>query len=71
MAAYSGALAGESITDEMRKKWDSESKSYVGLTHDDLKRYARIVAYKVAHNLGNGSTMDPAEDPLTYVDCGG
>lgn len=70
MTAYSEALAGESISDAMKAKWDPKSKVFVGLTHDELERYARTVAYKVAHNLSLGFTMDPANDPLTYIDCG-
>lgn len=70
MSAYSKALAGESITDAMKVKWDPKSKTFSGLTHDELERYARTIAYKVAYNLSLGFTMDPANDPLTYVDCG-
>ena len=70
MSAYSKALAGESISDAMKAKWDPKSKTYIGLTFDELERYARTIAYKVAHNLGLGFTMDPTNDPLTYVDCG-
>ena len=70
MDAYSKALAGESITDVMKEKWDPKSKTYIGLTHDEIEKYARIIAYKVAHNLSLGFTMDPTNDPLTYVDCG-
>ena len=67
MSAYSKALAGESISDAMKAKWDSESETFVGLTHDELEKYARTIAYKVAHNLSNGIPMDPVNDPLTYV----
>lgn len=59
MTAYSEALAGESVTDEMKVKWDPKSETYIGLTHDEIKRYAKIIAYKVAANLGNGFTNGP------------
>ncbi len=71
MSAYSRALAGESISDAMKAKWDPETKTYVGLTDDEIERYARTIAYKVAHNLSLGLKMDPSNDPLIYVDCGG
>lgn len=72
MSAYSKALAGEST----RIKgglgtWDEKNEVLNGVTLDQLERYARVVAYKVAHNLSLGSEMDPEMDPLTYVDCGG
>lgn len=70
MAAYSYALASESVTGAMEKKWDPKTKTYVGLTHDEIVAYAKIIAYKVAHNLSLGFTMDPTNDPLTYIDCG-
>jgi len=65
--AYSETLASESMG--MRDKWDPEAQVYNGVTYDDLERFARIVAYKVAHNLKNGHKMDPDMDPLEYVDC--
>lgn len=65
-AAYNTALAGESIHDDLKSKFDQETKQYNGVTHDDLKSYARTVAYKVAHNLKNGFEMDPEGDPLNY-----
>lgn len=70
MSAYSRALAGESLSDAMKRKYDSDSDSYSNITWDELERYARTIAYKVAHNLRNGSTMDEGNDPLTYIDCG-
>jgi hypothetical protein len=65
-SAYSEALAFESAGD---LPYDSKTESYV-LPPDILEYYARIIAYKVAHNLRNGFTMDPDQDPLTYIDCG-
>lgn len=65
--AYSSALAFESASDLPR---DPTTGDYV-LPEDILEYYARLVAYKTAYNLKNGSTMDPALDPLDYVDdCG-
>ena len=65
MSAYSEAIAFESASD---LPYDHKTGQYV-LTPDILEYYARIVAYKVAHNLKNGHTMDPKIDPLDYVDC--
>lgn len=53
-AAFSQALAGESITDVMKEKYDSKKEEFIGLTHDDLFEYAKIIADKVKHNLENG-----------------
>ena len=64
--AYNTALAWESASDS---RYDQVTEEY-RFTADELERYARIVAYKVAHNLKNGWTMDPDMDPLTYIDCG-
>jgi len=64
MSAYSTALAGESVHDDLKVKFDSDSEVFNGVTHDDLERYARTVAYKVAHNLSNGHKMDPSMNPL-------
>ncbi len=63
--AYSEALAGESVHDDLKAKWDAEQEAYYNVTNDDLERYARIVAYKVAHNLANGFKMDGRLNPLT------
>ncbi len=52
--AFSQALAGESITDAMKEKYDSEKNEFIALTHDDLYEYAKIIADKVKHNLENG-----------------
>jgi hypothetical protein len=70
MSAFSRELAGESRSDAIKGKWDKKSKTYLGITHDELIEFARTIAYKVAYNLSNGSTMDPDNDPLTYIDCG-
>jgi len=64
MAAYSTALAGESVHDDLKANWDAESKVFNRVTHDDLERFARTVAYKVAKNLKNGHEMDPDMNPL-------
>lgn len=66
MSAYNKALAGESISDDMKKKWNTETEVFDGLTHDELERYARTIAYKVVYNLSNGHVMDPDMDPLKY-----
>lgn len=76
--AYSQALAGESVefpnyydvlTNKFVSKYDPEHDVFNHVTHADLERFARIVAYKVAHNLKLGYKMDPKDDPLTYIDC--
>ena len=64
--AYNPAVAFESAGD---LPVDPKTGEYV-LTDDILEYYARLVAYKVAHNLKNGFKMDPNNDPLDYVDCG-
>ena len=69
--AYNTALAGESVPDQLKEKYDEDKDMYYCVTHNDLERFARIVAYKTAHNLKNGYTMDENGDPLTYIDCGG
>lgn len=56
----------ESVPDEMCRKWSFETNTFSGITHDELERFARIVAYKVAHNLRNGHPMDYTSDPLDY-----
>lgn len=68
--AYSPEIAGESIHDDLRLKWNMQSQSFDGVTHDDLEYFARLIAYKVAANLRNGSIMNELLDPLEYVDCG-
>jgi len=68
--AYSKALAFESLNSHrLAEKYDEQRKTYHHVTAADFEHFARIVAYKVAHHLKNGSTMDPKGDPLTYVDC--
>ena len=62
--AYSQALAFESL--ELREKFDQDKKEFNGVTFDDIERYAKIVAYKVANNLKNGFVMDNNDDPLNY-----
>ena len=59
------ALALESVGDDLKAKWDGERHMYDGVTSDDLERFARTVAYKVAYNLKNGHEMDPALNPLS------
>lgn len=60
--AYSKALAWESASD---LPYNSKTGKLC-VTHDELEHYAKIVAYKVAHNISNGFPMDPNNDPLTY-----
>jgi hypothetical protein len=69
--AYSKALALESLSSHrLSEKYDEARKTYHHVTTEDFERYARTVAYKVAHNIKNGLLMDEGGDPLTYVDCG-
>ena len=65
--AYSTALAFESIN--MSDKWDPSKELFGSVTHYDLERFARTVAYKVAHNLRNGFKMSQEADPLEYINC--
>jgi len=67
MSAYSKAIAGESVTDQMKVKWDAKRHVFNGITSHHLERYARIIAYKVAYNLKNGYKMDKKMDPLKYT----
>lgn len=62
--AYSRALAFESL--ELREKFNQDKQEFNGVTFDDIEKYAKIVAYKVAHNLQNGFVMDKNDDPLNY-----
>lgn len=62
--AFSYALALESASDS--RYTDSEFR----FTAQELYRYAKIVAYKVGHNIHLGRELDPFDDPLTYIDCG-
>jgi hypothetical protein len=69
--AYSRALAMESLNSHrLAEKYDEKRNTYHHVTFDDFEHFARIVAYKVAHNIKNGFPMDEGADPLTYVDCG-
>jgi len=73
MSAYNRALAMESISDDMKAKWNQESDTFIGLTHNELEQFARTVAYKTAHNISNGHLMDKSMNPLnppTCSDCG-
>ena len=65
--AYSQALALESIG--KIGVYDEPSETFNSVTHADLEHYAKVVAFKVAHNLTNGYTMDKNIDPLEYFDC--
>lgn len=65
--AYSQALALESIGEI--GIYDETSEIFNNVTHADLEHYAKVVAFKVAHNLSNGYTMDSSIDPLNYFDC--
>jgi hypothetical protein len=64
--AYRAALALESA---QSLPYNRATGEYV-LPADILEWYARIIAYKVAHNIRLGYPMDQDIDPLTYVDCG-
>ena len=52
--AFNRALAGESITDAMKEKYDADANVFKDLTHAELFAYAKIIADKVKHNLENG-----------------
>ncbi len=52
--AFSKALAGESIPDSVKEKWDDNAKVFNGVTHKDLYEFAKIVADKVMNNIENG-----------------
>lgn len=67
-SAYTTALVGESF-DPQDGYYDPDSDCYQSISHGDLERFARIIAYKVAHNLSLGYKMDPYTDPLLYVAC--
>jgi hypothetical protein len=69
--AYSQELSGESIPDSMTKNYDTAHRCFHYVTFAELEKFARTIAYKVAHNLKNGYPMDESTDPLTYIDCGG
>ena len=58
--AFSTALVGESISDDLAAKYDQETDTFNGVTNDDLDELAKIVAYKVK----NGHEMDPEDDPI-------
>ena len=62
--AYSQALAFESL--DLGAKFDDSKKVFNDVTFDDIEKYAKTVAYKVAHNLSNGFVMDKNDDPLIY-----
>ena len=62
--AYSKALAFESL--ELREKFDRDQVVFNQVTFEDFEKYAKIIAYKVAHNLQNGFVMDVNNDPLNY-----
>jgi len=53
-SVFSKALAGESITDEMKKKFNANKNVFTDLTHSDIYEYAKIIADKVTHNIENG-----------------
>lgn len=62
--AYTEALAFESITDAMKERWDDDNEVYREITTEEIEAYAKIVAYKVFHNLKNGHFMDKDNDPI-------
>lgn len=53
--AFTEALALESVPETLR-----------GVDSNELVRYARTIAYKVAHNLKNGFLISGEDDPLDY-----
>ena len=63
--AYTEALALESASD---LPYNQLTNEYV-IPSDILEWYARIVAYKVAHNISLGYHMNQDIDPLTYINC--
>lgn len=56
--AFDPALVGESVTDEMKKKWDKEKEVFKDLTNEDLMKYGKIIAYKIFHNIENGHAIN-------------
>ena len=52
--AFNKALAGESIPDSVKEKWDDRAKVFNGVTHKDLDDYAKNIADKVINNIENG-----------------
>ncbi len=59
------AIAGET---SKGLTYDPDLRLFI-ISHEDLEHYARIIAYKVAHNLQQVHTLNPNEDPLTYITC--
>lgn len=49
--AYSEALAGESVHDSLKRKYNPTTDTYEHVTQDDLLQFALTVAHKVFHNL--------------------
>ncbi len=60
--AYSEALAFESIGNI--GIYNATKNVHNNVTAQDLEKYARTVAYKVAYNLKNGFEMDKKNNPL-------
>ena len=52
--AFNRALAGESVTDSMKSKYDQEKRVFNGLTDNDIYEFAKIIADKVMNNIENG-----------------
>ena len=52
--AFNRALAGESITDSMKNKYDQDKQVFNGLTDNDIYEFAKIIADKVMNNIENG-----------------
>ena len=69
--AFSQALVGESISDDLAAKYDQATDTFNGVTNDDLDELAKVVAYKVYHNVKNGYELDPDDDPLVVPTDGG
>ena len=71
MSAFSRALAFESasdtpvIRDMNRNPVMTEKGDLIyQMTGEELYRYAKIIAYKVAGNLENGYKLDENDSPL-------
>ena len=61
--AFNTAMALESIGNI--GDFNPSNLTYNNVSADSLVSYARIVAYKVFHNLQNGLKMQKEDDPIT------
>lgn len=50
------ATINESVTDDMKKKWNADKGVYENLTEEELVAFGKIIAYKMYHNLNTQAT---------------